>query len=164
MSTIVVILKYRFEMTIIIDLSKCDVCGACVNACPAHAITYKGDMVVIDESLCTLCKRCFDVCPSGAISEEKSAEAVKETLSLVPQNIEIIKAEPVPLIENPSVSILGKFAMKIIPRLLDGLINLIGQNKNNLDNAHKKKPKNEVFTDYESKKRRHHKRGRSGRR
>ena len=66
-------------MALIIDLSKCDVCGACVNACPAHAITRKGNTVVIDESLCTLCKRCFDVCPSGAISEEKSAKVVKET-------------------------------------------------------------------------------------
>ncbi len=150
-------------MTIIIDLSKCDVCAACVNACPAHAITRKGDTVVIDESLCTLCKRCFDVCPSGAISEEKSAKAVKETLSLVPQNIEIIKAEPVPVSEKQTGSILSWIALRIIPRLLDGLINLIGQNKNNLDNAHKKKPTNEVFTDYESKRRRHHKRGRSGR-
>lgn len=151
-------------MTIIIDLSKCDVCGACVNACPAYAITYKGDTVVIDESLCTLCKRCFDVCPSGAISEEKSAEAVKETLSLVPQNIETIKAEPIPVVEKQTGSILSEIALIIIPRLLDGLINLIGQNKNNIDNAQKKKPINEVFTDYESKRRRHHKRGRSGRR
>ena len=150
-------------MTIIIDLSKCDVCGACVNACPAHAITRKGDTVVIDESLCTLCKRCFDVCPSGAISEEKSAEAEKETLSLVPQNIEVIQAEPIPVPEKQTGSIMGEIALKIIPRLLDGLIKLIGQNKNNLDNVHKKKPINKVFTDYESKRHRHHKRGRSGR-
>lgn len=150
-------------MTIIIDLSKCDVCEACVNACPAHAISRKGDTVVIDESLCTLCKRCFDVCPSGAISEEKSAKAVKETLSLVPQNIEIIKAEPVPVLEKQTGSILSEIALKIIPHLLDGLINLIGQNKNNLDNAHKEKPINEVFTDYKSKRHRHHNRGQSGR-
>ena len=150
-------------MALIIDLSKCDVCEACVKACPAHAITRKGDTVVIDESLCTLCKRCIDVCPLGAISEEKSAEAVKETLSLVPQNIEVIKTEPVPVPEKQTGSIPGVIALKIILRLLDSLINLIGQNKNNLDNAHKKKPVNEVFTDYESKRRRHHKRGRSGR-
>jgi len=150
-------------MAIIIDLSKCDVCGACVNACPAHAITRKGDAVVIDESLCTLCMRCFDVCPSGAISEEKSAKAVKETLSLVPQNIEVIQAEPIHVSEKQTGSILGEIALKIIPRLLDGLIILIGQNKNNLDNSHKKKPTNEIFTDYESRRRRHHKRGRFGR-
>jgi ferredoxin len=150
-------------MTIIIDLSKCDVCGACVNACPAHAITRKGDTVVIDESLCTLCKRCFDVCPLGAISEEKSAKELKETLSLVPQNIEIIKAEPVPVSEKQTSSILGEIALKIIPRLLDGLISLIGQNKNTLDDVYKKKPKNEASNDYEPKRRRHQKRGRSGR-
>ncbi len=151
-------------MTIIIDLSKCDVCGACVNACPAHAITRKGDIVMIDESLCTLCKRCFDVCPSGAISEEKSAEAEKETLSLVPQKIEVIKDEPIPVSVKQRGSILGEIALRIIPRLLDSLIVLIGQNKNNLDNPQKKKPINEAFTDHESKKRRRQKRGRSGRR
>jgi len=150
-------------MTIIIDLSKCDVCGACVNACPAHAITRKGDTVVIDESLCTLCKRCFDVCPSGAISEEKSAEAEKETLSLVPQKIEVIKAEPFPVSVKQKGSIMGEIALKIIPGLLDGLINLIGQNKNNFDDVYKKKPKNEASNDYEPKRRRHQKRGRSGR-
>ena len=150
-------------MTIFIDLSICDVCEACVNACPDHAITRKGDIVVIDESLCTLCKRCFDVCPSGAISEEKSAEAEKETLSLALQNIEVIKAEPIFVSEKQKSSILGEIALKIIPRLLDGLINLIGQNKHNLGKAHKKKPINDIFTDHESKRRRHHKRGRSGR-
>jgi len=102
-------------MTIIIDLSKCDICEACVNACPANAITRKGDTVVIDESLCTLCKRCFDVCPSGAISEEKSAEVEKETLSLVPLKIEVIKAEPVPVSVKQKDSILGEIALKIIP-------------------------------------------------
>ena len=151
-------------MAIIIDLSKCDVCEACVNACPANAITRIGNTVVIDKSLCTLCKRCFDVCPSGAISEEESAKAVKETSSLVPQNIEVIKAEPIPMLEKQRGSILGEIALNIIPRLLDGLIVLIGQNKNNLDNSQKKKPLNEAFTDHESKRRRHQKRGRSGRR
>ena len=150
-------------MTISIDLSKCDVCGACVNACPAHAITRKGDTVMIDESLCTLCKRCFDVCPSGAISEEKSAEAVKETLSLVPQKIEVIKAEPVLISEKQRGSILGEIALRIVPRLLDGLINLIGQNKNNFDDVYKKKLKNEASNDCETKRRRHQKRGGSGR-
>ena len=104
---------------------------------------------MIDESLCTLCKRCFDVCPSGAISEEKSAKAVKDTLSLVPQNIEVIQAEPVPVSEKQRGSILGEITLIIVPRLLDGLINLIGQNKHNLDNAQKKKQKNETFIDYE---------------
>ena len=149
-------------MTIIIDLSKCDFCGACVNACPAHAITRKGDTVVIDESLCTLCKRCFDVCPSGAISEEKSAEAVKETLSLVPQNIEIIKAEPVPVSEKQTSSVLGGIALKIVPRLLDVLISFFDQNKNS-HNTNKKQPLNDAFADHKSKRRRHHKRGQSGR-
>jgi len=151
-------------MTIIIDLSKCDVCGACVNACPAHAIIRKGDIVMIDESLCTLCKRCFDVCPSGAISEEESAEVEKETLSLVPQKIEVIKAEPIPISENQRGSILGEIALRIVPRLLDGLINLIGQNKNNFGDVYKKKPKNKASNDYEPKRRRHQKRGGFGRR
>ena len=151
-------------MAIIIDLSKCDACLACVNACPAHAITSKGNTVVIDEFLCTLCKRCFDVCPSGAISEEKSAKAIKETLSLVPQKIEAIKAEPVPKLEKQRAFILGEIALRIVPRLLDGLINLIGQNTNTFDDTHKKKPRNKTSNDYESKRRRHQKRGRSGRR
>ena len=99
-------------MVIVFDLSKCDVCRNCVNACPENAITHKGDKVVIDDSLCTLCKRCIDVCPLGAISEEMSAEEKTNALSPVPQTIEIIKAEPIPVQEKLRRPILGEIAKK----------------------------------------------------
>ena len=79
-------------MAIVVDLSKCDVCGDCVIACPTHVITRKGNVIVIDESLCTLCKRCVDVCPLKAISEEISVKKETDSLSLIRQKIEIIKA------------------------------------------------------------------------
>jgi ferredoxin len=114
-------------MSIVIDLSKCNICGECVNACPSSAIQRKGGVVVIDESLCTLCKRCFDVCPLEAISEETVLENEQEFLSLAPQKIEVIEAEPIPVQERPIRPVLIEFAKGIIPRLLVGVIYLMNR-------------------------------------
>ncbi len=56
-------------MYVQVDLSKCDICGKCIEACPENAISRDGDLVSIDVSRCTLCKRCVDVCPLNAIVE-----------------------------------------------------------------------------------------------
>ena len=62
-------------MSMEIDISKCNGCGACVNACPRQAIAIRGALAVIDENLCVQCGICADVCPAGAIRETAPARA-----------------------------------------------------------------------------------------
>ena len=62
-------------MSFEIDVSKCNGCGACVNACPRQAIAIRGNLAVINEDLCVQCGTCADVCPAGAIRETVPARA-----------------------------------------------------------------------------------------
>ena len=54
-------------MAAIIDSELCTACEACVDACPAEAITCE-EKAVVDKSLCTDCGACVDECPVEAIS------------------------------------------------------------------------------------------------
>jgi len=49
-----------------VDKEKCVGCGACVNVCPAGAISMKDDKAVIGNK-CVDCGRCTQVCPAHAI-------------------------------------------------------------------------------------------------
>jgi len=49
-----------------VDKEKCVGCGACVNVCPAGAISVKDDKAVISDK-CVDCGRCAQVCPAHAI-------------------------------------------------------------------------------------------------
>ena len=49
-----------------VDKEKCVGCGACVNVCPAGAISVKNDKAVISDK-CVDCGRCAQVCPAHAI-------------------------------------------------------------------------------------------------
>ncbi len=42
-------------------------CSACLQACPADAISSSGDSVTINPSLCQGCGSCVSVCPTGAV-------------------------------------------------------------------------------------------------
>ena len=50
-----------------VDEKKCVGCGACVNVCPAGAISISNDKAKIDAANCVDCGRCTHVCPQGAI-------------------------------------------------------------------------------------------------
>jgi NADH-quinone oxidoreductase subunit F len=53
-----------------IDPGKCKSCGACLKACPTHAIRgQRGVPHVIDQTMCTRCGACIEACPKkfGAI-------------------------------------------------------------------------------------------------
>ena len=49
-----------------VDPDTCTACEACVDACPAEAITCD-EKAVVDETLCTDCGVCVDECPVEAI-------------------------------------------------------------------------------------------------
>ena len=58
-------------MAVKVDVSKCDACETCVDACPVDAISIVDDHAVIDVDECIECLACIDECPNGAISEEE---------------------------------------------------------------------------------------------
>jgi NAD-dependent dihydropyrimidine dehydrogenase PreA subunit len=51
-----------------VDSTRCNGCGACLDACPQQAITIQNGLAVIDQALCTQCGACAEICPAGAIS------------------------------------------------------------------------------------------------
>lgn len=46
---------------------KCLGCGACVEACPRHALTLTSEGIVTDKQKCILCGQCAEACPALAI-------------------------------------------------------------------------------------------------
>ncbi len=61
---------------------RCDLCGECVAACPASAISIEGDWSV-DTGKCLFCGDCVPVCPRDAISFSAEVPAVSQRSSLV---------------------------------------------------------------------------------
>lgn len=57
-------------MAVKIDTELCNGCGACVDICPAEAITIQDGKARIDEEKCLECGVCVDECPQDAISVE----------------------------------------------------------------------------------------------
>ena len=53
----------------VIDLSKCNACGLCIDACACKAIVLmSGVITVIETEACGWCLKCETVCPTGAIA------------------------------------------------------------------------------------------------
>jgi ferredoxin len=57
------------RMSAKVDEDTCTACGACVEVCPADAITVE-DAAKVDAELCTECGACVEECPLEAISLE----------------------------------------------------------------------------------------------
>jgi electron transfer flavoprotein alpha subunit len=53
--------------SIVIDKSKCDLCGHCLDICPFNACKIKDDKVEINAA-CKMCRLCIKNCPNEAIS------------------------------------------------------------------------------------------------
>ncbi len=49
------------------DSENCDLCGNCVNECPAGSIAIENKSVNFNNS-CIVCYRCWHVCPQNSIS------------------------------------------------------------------------------------------------
>ena len=56
------------EVTIRINVSRCDLCGGCVSVCPADCMTLRDLRLEIDYSECIMCEFCLAACPVGALT------------------------------------------------------------------------------------------------
>ena len=52
---------------IAIDSESCQLCGVCVNKCPADAMSIEDDEVVVDTEKCIVCDACEVTCPVHAV-------------------------------------------------------------------------------------------------
>ena len=52
-----------------IDLTKCTMCGACSDICPAAAIVTdeEAGQWMIQRMQCVLCGQCVEICPEGCL-------------------------------------------------------------------------------------------------
>ena len=50
-----------------VDKERCVGCGACVEVCPAQAISMVGGKAKINADKCVDCGRCAQVCPQEAL-------------------------------------------------------------------------------------------------
>lgn len=113
-----------------VDEANCAGCGACIEVCPAGAITLVGGMARIDQKLCTGCEACFQACPQGAIMVVSEPE--RETaVQLAPEPIHI-KVQPTvsgpPLKSGilPAVGVaLGFLGRKVVPYLADYFLDVL---------------------------------------
>ena len=56
-------------MSLHIIVEKCIRCGACIDECPAAAISYADkNMPVVDVPSCTGCGQCLEVCCTQALA------------------------------------------------------------------------------------------------
>ena len=53
---------------------KCVQCGACMEVCPAQAITDCGTQMVVNPDVCFDCGVCIGECPNGAIVNDSEVD------------------------------------------------------------------------------------------
>jgi NAD-dependent dihydropyrimidine dehydrogenase PreA subunit len=74
---------------IIINSSRCDGCGECVEACPAGAIYLVGGKAAVEPLLCRDCSACISACPTEALSIALPSESGVE-----PPPVPALRPEP----------------------------------------------------------------------
>jgi ferredoxin len=53
--------------SVMLDKSKCDLCGNCVKICQFEANEIREEMLVYNREECVGCELCVEHCPNGAL-------------------------------------------------------------------------------------------------
>lgn len=61
----------RFRGKVKWEASACQICQACLKACPSGAIQFKDGQLIIDNRACIFCGRCVDTCEYSALAHTK---------------------------------------------------------------------------------------------
>ena len=59
-----------------LDVTRCTGCGACIEVCPASALTLVEGRACLDDALCRGCEACIQACSTGALQPVLEIEAV----------------------------------------------------------------------------------------
>lgn len=73
--------KPRYVGAPAIDAAICradDGCRACVDPCPAHALSWAGGEIQYDKNTCIACGICVTACPAGAVANPSATPAAIE--------------------------------------------------------------------------------------
>jgi Fe-S-cluster-containing dehydrogenase component len=64
-----------------LDLTKCNGCGECVDACPFHAIFLDAEAHLARKcDVCNGSPRCIEFCQKGALSIKETKKATKRVV------------------------------------------------------------------------------------
>ena len=76
-------LEMHSSVSPVVRGERCTLCGRCVAACAAGAITLGPQSALIDTRLCTGCAECLAVCPDGAVGIDwnSGSERVQERMA-----------------------------------------------------------------------------------
>jgi ferredoxin len=71
----------RFPAPGVYEISLCDQCGACAEACPVDAIEADKGVYLVNAAVCISCGECIEACPHGVMFEHARLDApIKCTL------------------------------------------------------------------------------------
>lgn len=113
---------------------RCTGCGACVEICPAGAISPADGKVVVDKALCRGCEACLAACPSGAIvlvTQEGPAPETKRLPALCQEPAVVrVRTLPAPVpVRSRTLPVVGTAlawaGREILPRLADLLLDTL---------------------------------------
>lgn len=74
---------------LIVELDRCNGCGACVESCPQGAPALISGKAHFASSLCIGCQTCVDVCPTGAIQVAAPTGRRSQAATAIPLAIRV---------------------------------------------------------------------------
>jgi len=116
----------RQEGTVVVVVSRCVGCGACIEVCAAEAVNLVEDVARIDPQRCTGCGACVEVCPQEAIVpviEGELVEVEDERGTLTPSQPGTITSRPATGLLAAVGSGLAFVAREVVPRVAVALVN-----------------------------------------